>query len=433
MAVYPTRNGAGIKRRDFTRIGALGAGGLTLGNYLRLAEAAEVKAAKAKSAIFVWLGGGPSHLDTFDMKPDAPAEIRGEFKTIATNVPGMNICEHLPKLAACADKFSILRGITHNIAGHELGTVYLNTGNRPVPSLEYPGYGAVVSKELPGANDLPHFVAIPSTPQKAGYLGVRSVPLQTNSAPKIGVPFSVRGIALEDGLTVEQFTGRQRLLDKVDTAFRELEGKNALIDGLDRFDQQAYDLISSPTAREAFDTSRESADVAQSFGAHNFGQSCLLAMRLVEAGVRFATVSFSGWDTHSGNFKKSRDDLLPQLDQGLAALLRTLDVRGLLATTTIYVTGEFGRTPKINPQAGRDHWPRAMISLLAGGGVAGGRVVGASDDRGEGPAHEQFTPEQVAATFYHTLGIDHRKEYHTATGRPVMIVRDGAIIKQLGL
>src|SRR5687768_13614599 len=174
----------GITRRDMLRAGALGVCGLTLGGYLRQVHAAEGQPAKAQSAIFIWLGGGPSHLDTFDMKPDAPAEIRGEFNPIATNVPGLSVCEHLPKLAACADKYTVVRGITHNIAGHELGTTYLNTGNRPVPSLNYPGYGAVVSKELPGADELPHFVAIPNTPQKAGYLGVRSAPLQTNATPK---------------------------------------------------------------------------------------------------------------------------------------------------------------------------------------------------------------------------------------------------------
>lgn len=271
----------------------------------------------------------------------------------------------------------------------------------------------------------------PSTPQKAGYLGVRSAPLQTNATPKIGVPFSVRGISLENGLTVDQFKQRQKLLTKVDTAFRELATKNTLVDGLDRFDQQALAVISPPKAREAFDTSRESPEVAQAFGDHKFGQSCLLAARLIEAGVRFATVNFGGWDTHSANFRKSKGELLPQLDQGLAALFTTLEQRGLLATTTVFVTGEFGRTPKINERAGRDHWPRAMCALLAGGGVRGGEVIGSSDDKGLGPAGEPITPEQVAASFYHTLGIDFRKEYRTNSGRPVMIVREGSIIPGL--
>ncbi|MBW3542268.1 MAG: DUF1501 domain-containing protein [Planctomycetes bacterium] len=421
----------GVTRRDFLKVGSLSTFGLTLGGLLRREAAGEVQSAKARSAIVVWLGGGPPHLDTFDMKPDAPAEIRGEFAPIDTNVTGLRICEHLPRLARCADKLAVLNGVSHNVAGHELGTTYLSTGSRPVPSLEYPGYGAVVSKELSGAADLPHFVAIPNTPQKAGYLGVRYAPLATNATPQAGQPFNVRGISLGDGLTVGQFEKRQKLLDRVDTAFRELESKSALIDGLDRFDQEAFAVISSPRAREAFDTSREPPEAAASFGAHRFGQSCLLAVRLIEAGVRFATVTYGGWDTHSNNFRKCKQELLPQLDEGLSAMLNSLDARGLLDSTLVFVTGEFGRTPKINARAGRDHWPRAFSALMAGGGVRGGQVLGASDAEGMGPAAEPILPEQAAASFYHALGIDFRKEYHTHTGRPVMIVRDGSLIPSL--
>jgi hypothetical protein len=421
----------GITRRDVLRVGAIGSLGLSLSGYLRLVQAGEVKKAPAQQAIFVWLGGGPPHMDTFDLKPDSPAEVRGEFNPIDTNVAGIRICEHLPKLAGCADKYTILRGVSHTLAGHELGTEYLNAGSRPIPSLAYPGYGAVVSKELPGAVDLPHFVAIPSTPQKAGYLGVRYAPLATNATPQAGKPFAVRGISLEDGLTVEQFQSRQKLLSRLDTAFQAIEGKNALVDGVDRFDEQAYAVISSPRAREAFDTSREKPESAAEFGEHKFGQSCLLATRLIEAGVRFATVSFGGWDTHSGNFKKCKEELLPQLDQGLAALLNTLAQRRLLDSTIVVVTGEFGRTPKINARAGRDHWPRAFSVLMAGGGVRPGQVIGASDEKGMGPAGEPITPDQVAASFYQALGIDYQKEYHTNTGRPVMIVREGSVIRGL--
>jgi hypothetical protein len=421
----------GITRRDFIRIGALGAVGLSLAGYLRLAHAGAVQPAKAKSAVFVFLGGGPTHLDTFDMKPDAPAEIRGEFRPTATSAPGVQVCEHLPRLAKCANLYAILRGVSHSLAGHELGTAYLNTGNRPIPSLIHPGYGAVVSKEVAGDRELPHFVAIPNTPQKAGYLGVRHAPMQTNDVPKPGMPFSVRGISLAEGLTVEQFEKRGKLLGKLDTAFEGLASSSKLVEGLDRFAQQAYDMISSPRARQAFDVSQEKPAVAAQFGEGRFGTSCLLALRLIEAGVRFVTVTFGGWDTHGGNFKACKDGLLPQLDQGLAALLTGLQERGLLASTTVFVTGEFGRTPKINERAGRDHWPRAMFELLAGGGVKGGQAIGASDDKGMGPADEGFTPDQVAASFYHTLGIDHRKEYHTSTSRPVMIVREGSVIRPL--
>jgi hypothetical protein len=421
----------GIPRRDFIQAGALGALGLTLGSYLRLAHAGEVRAAKAQSAIFIYLGGGPTHMDSFDMKPEAPAEYRGEFKPIPTRIPGVQICEHLPELAKCADKFAIVRGITHSLAGHELGTMYLNAGSRPVPSLVYPGYGAVVSKELRGPADLPPFVAIPSTPQKAGYLGVRYAPLQTNATPQPGMPFSVRGISLGNGLTVAEFERRQKLLAELDTALAGIEGNSKLIEGLDQFAQQAFDMIRSPRARQAFDVSQEPAEAAKPFGTTRFGLSCLLASRLIEAGVKFATVTFGGWDTHANNFKSAKETLLPQLDQGLSALLNRLAEKGLLSSTTLFVTGEFGRTPKINERAGRDHWPRAMFVLLAGGGIKTGQVIGASDDKGMGPAGDAFTPDQAAASFYHSLGIDYRKEYHTSTGRPVTIVREGSLIPGL--
>jgi len=417
----------GLSRRDFVRVGAIGTG-LGLADFLR---ADQTKPAKATSAIFVYLGGGPSHMDTFDLKPDAPAEVRGDFKPIDTNVPGVRICEHLPKLAKLADTFAIVRGVSHNIAAHELGTEYLNAGNRPIPSLVYPGYGAVASKELAGDKELPHFVAVPTTPQKAGYLGVRYAPLQTNDVPKPNVPFSVRGITLGNGLTVEQFEKRNNLLDDLDTTFKGAEADSKLIDGMDKFARQAFDMIRSPKAREAFDVSGEKPEVAKPFGDGRFGMSCLLAMRLIAAGVRFVTVSFTGWDTHANNFKSLQTGLLPQLDTGLSALLAGLRDRGLLDTTTVYVVGEFGRTPKINDKAGRDHWPRAMTALLAGGGIKGGQVIGASDAKGMGPATEGYTPDQLAASFYHTLGIDHRKEYRTATGRPVMIVREGSVIRSL--
>ncbi len=420
-----------ITRRDFVKVGALGAG-LSLAGYLRMAHAQQVRpAARARSAIFVFLGGGPTHIDSFDMKPDAPAEIRGEFRPIATNVPGVQICEHLPNLARCADKYTILRGVSHTLAGHELGTVYMNAGSRPIPSLLYPGYGAVVSRELTGDRDLPHFVAIPNTPQRAGYLGVRYAPLQTNATPVAGVPFNVRGISLADGLTVAQFERRQRLLNDVDNAFKGAESNSRLIDGLDQFAQQAYAMISSPRARRAFDVTQERPEVARPFGEHRFGQSCLLAVRLIEAGVRFATVTFGGWDSHTNNFNAARNSLLPPLDQGLAALFTTLAAKGLLESTSVFVTGEFGRTPRINERAGRDHWPRNFSVLMAGGGMRGGQVLGASDANAMGPAGEPITPEQVAASYYHSLGIDYRREYQTPSGRPVMIVRDGGIIPGL--
>ncbi len=422
----------GVRRRDFLKLGALGAAGLTLPGYFRLAEAGEVTAGKATSAIFINLSGGPSHMDTFDLKPNAPSEFRGEFKPIPTNVPGVEICEHLPNLAKCADKYTILRGVSHSLAAHEFGTKYMNTGNRPIPSLEFPGYGPVVTKEKGSPRDLPPFVAIPDTNQVAGYLGVEYAPFSTTSVPKAGQPFTVRGITLRNGLTVAEIEKRRDLLKKLDSTFRGFEKDSDLINGLDRFSERAYDIISSPRSRKAFDTSLEKPEVARTFGESPIGQSCLLASRLIESGVRFVTLSSGGWDTHDDNFGKLKSKLLPDLDQAVAALFNSLASKGLLESTAVFVTGEFGRTPKINDRGGRDHFPRSMCVLIGGGGIKGGQVIGASDEKAMGPASgDGITPDDVAASFYHALGIDCRKEYKTSTGRPIAIVRNGKPIPEL--
>jgi hypothetical protein len=422
----------GIRRRDFLRVGVIGATGLSLASYLRMAEAGQVSGGKATSAIFVNLGGGPSHMDSFDLKPNAPKEFRGEFNPIATNVPGIEICEHLPKLARCADKYVILRGVSHSLAAHELGAKYMNTGNRPIPTLEFPGFGAVVSKELSSPADLPPFVAIPNTPQVAGYLGVEYAPFSTNTTPRAGQPFTVRGITLGRGLSIDEIEKRRHLLTDLDATFRGYEKSSDLVNGLDRFSQRAYDIISSPRSREAFDISKESPEIVKLFDETPTAQSCLLATRLVESGVRFVSVSLGGWDTHQQNFPRLKTALLPQLDAAVSGLFNALYEKGLLETTAVVVTGEFGRTPKINPNAGRDHYPRAMFVVMGGGGMKGGQVIGASDDKAMGPASgDGITPDNIAASFYHALGIDCTKEYRTQSGRPIAIARYGTPIKEL--
>jgi len=422
----------GVRRRDFLKVGVLGASSFTLANYLQMAHAGQTSGGKAKSAIFINLSGGPTHLDTFDMKPNSPSEYRGEFNPIPTNVSGVEICEHLPFLAQTMDKVCLIRGVTHTLAAHELGTQYVNSGNRPIASLEYPGYGSVVTKELGGRPTLPSFVAIPNSAQKPGYLGVQYAALNTGSTPKAGMPYSVRGVSLQNELTVTDVERRTNLLKDLDTAFRGYEQQNQLLSGMNQFAEQAHSVITSKDAKQAFDTSLESPAYAAPFGESAFGQSCLLATRLVEAGVRFVTISNGGWDTHNDNWGRLKNNLLPPLDQGLSALLNGLQAKGLLDSTIVYVTGEFGRTPKINTtRGGRDHYARAMFMLLAGGGIKGGQVVGASDDKGLGPLNDGFRPDDVAASFYHALGIDPKKEYHTTTGRPMMIVRDGEVMPQL--
>lgn len=430
MAISMTCDG--VKRRDFLKVGALGFTGLTLSSYLRMVNAGGTKPKGAKSAIFIELPGGPSHMDTFDLKPESPSEYRGEFKPIKTNIDGIEICEHLPKLASCMDKFALLRGVSHSVAAHALGRSYVNTGNRPLPSLEYPGYGAVFTKENPGPDNLPPYVSIPRSTQKPGFLGVKHAPLNTGATPRPGQPFNVRGISLRSGLTVENIERRESLLRDIDQTFNGLEKNSQLIEGLDQFGQQAYSIITSKRARDAFDISKESPTFAKPFGESSFGQSCLLASRLVESGVRFVTVSTGGWDTHRNNWDSLENRLLPSLDTGLSALFNGLAEKGLLESTAVYVTGEFGRTPKINTsRGGRDHYPRCMFMLMAGGQVKGGQVIGKSDEKGTGPIDDGYSPDDVAASFYQNLGIDFSKEYHTNTGRPITIVRNGSVIDKL--
>ena len=260
----------GIRRRDFLAYGVAGAG-LSLPAFLHQIAAGQINSdAHAKSAIFVQLAGGPSHIDTFDLKPDAPDTHRGEFRPIQTNVPGIEFCEHLPKLARCADKFAILRGVSHTLAAHDLGTRYLTSGNRPLPSLEFPGYGAVVMKELGGDPDLPHFVAVPNTPQGGGYLGPAFGPLRTGATPKVGERFSIRGLDLAKGVTVEDIHEQQNLLERFDVAFNDVANQDPLVGSLDEFNEQALAMLTSDKARQAFDLSQEAASINSMFGDDNF-------------------------------------------------------------------------------------------------------------------------------------------------------------------
>jgi hypothetical protein len=431
MAFFRTCDGVG--RRDFLKAGVAGGGGLTLASYAQLAAAEAINPnATAKSAIFVNLNGGPSHMDSFDLKPDAPAEYRGEFSPIQTCLPGVMISEHLPKIATCMDKFTLLRGVSHSVAAHDLGTRYVNTGNRPLPSLEFPGFGSVVTKERPGIPELPPFVAIPNSAQRPGYLGVRYAPMNTTSTPQIGTPYRVRGISMSGGLTVEDVEKRRNLLSKLDRTFSDMEEQSQLLDGMDEFGRQAHTVITSSQAREAFDISKESPEFSKAFGTSGLGASCLLALRLVESGVRFVTVANGGWDTHRDNWNVLKTRQLPALDEALFGLFTGLAARGLLDSTIVYITGEFGRTPKINTERiGRDHYPRNMFMILGGGGVKGGQVLGESDETASMPKNDGFSPDDVAASFYSALGINHQHEYHTPTGRPVMIVREGHVIPEL--
>ena len=421
----------GMTRRDVLRTGVLALTGMTLPNFLRLAHAGPTHKATADAVLFINLAGGPSHLDTLDMKPDGPAETRGEFSAIQSKLPGLFVCEHLPKTAAAADQFTLIRGISHTAGAHPQGQAYIATGNRPGPAVVYPSYGSVVSKELPGHADLPPYVAVPQTEWNAGYMGDAFAPFKTHASPKPGQPFAVRGISLASGVTLEKVRRRNQLLQELDTTFRAAETNSQLLEALDTFGQQAFSIITSQRTRQAFDVSREAESIRGLFGSDELGQSLLLATRLIEFGVRFVTVTNTGWDTHLDNFDRHRK-LMPPLDSGVTATIAALSAKGLLDRTLVVVMGEFGRTPKINANVGRDHYPRVNWCVMTGGGVQAGRLIGGTDQKGEAPNDDtDIKPDDLGASIFHALGIDPHKEYYTKTGRPVGLIPNGRVIREL--
>ncbi|MCP4172695.1 MAG: DUF1501 domain-containing protein [Fuerstiella sp.] len=420
-----------ITRRDSLQVGALGLTGLTTASALQPALATDDARATADAVLFVNLGGGPAHLDTLDMKPDGPSETKGEFKPIQTNLPGLLACEHMPKFAEVADQFTLLRGISHTVGDHPQGQAYISTGNRPTPALQYPSLGSVVTRELPGDPDLPPYMAIPDTEWTAGYMGDGFGPFKTNAVPKPGQPFAVRGITLPEGLTVEKVARREQLLSKLNRTFREADTNSQLLEALDTFSRQAYSMITSKRTMEAFDVSGEPESIQNLFGADELGQSMLLSVRLIESGVKFITVTNTGWDTHLDNFAGHKR-LIPPLDNEITATLTALREKGLLERTLVIIMGEFGRTPKINQNIGRDHYPRVNWSLMAGGGVHPGQLIGATDSGGESPTDDtDIHPDDIGASILHALGIDHHKAYYTKTNRPVSLVPEGRVIREL--
>ncbi|MCE9531637.1 MAG: DUF1501 domain-containing protein [Planctomycetes bacterium] len=411
-------------RRDLLRFGSLAMFGAAVrGATFPLSSMAD-------AVILIHLKGGPSHLDTLDMKPNAPVEERGEFKPIATKLSGVTVCEHLPKLAACLDRFALLRGISHSAGAHPQADEYLFTGNRPSAAVVYPSIGSISLKERPGRADMPGFVAVPNSDMGPGFLGVAFSAFKTTAVPKPGKPFEVRGLSL-GGLTLEQIRNRDRLLVDLDTALRGAEKVSPVVEGMNRFSHAAAEMILSSKAREAFDTGKEFASITKLFPMHDLGQSLLLAARLVEHGVRFVIVTHDGWDTHLNNFTGHKK-LLGELDGALPALIESLTQKGLLKRTLVLAAGEFGRTPTINKNAGRDHWPRASWALFAGGGVKPGQTIGGTDDKGHSPDSDtKLAPDDLAATTLHAMGVNPKHEYLTPSGRPVTLVAHGRVIKEL--
>jgi Protein of unknown function (DUF1501) len=429
-------------RRDFLKIGAAGVFGLTLPQLLQLearaAERNEGKARRATSVIMVWLAGGPATIDMWDLKPDAPDGIRGEFKPINTKVDDIQIGEHLPKMAEVTDKITIVRSLAHTIPAHGPATVFMTTGNKPTPALQYPSLGSAVTRMLPPEKGVPPYVSFGEIRNGAagssGYLGTAYNPFIVEGgagAKGAAGTLRVRDIQLPTGWTLEELENRDKLLDGFDSAFKSADKSTDLVDGLDAFHKQALEILRSDKTKKAFDLSQEKDAARQRYGPDGFGQGVLAARRLVEAGVRFVTVTLGGWDTHGQNFNALSKNLLPKLDLTLSALIGDLADRGLLERTIVYCAGEFGRTPKINKNSGRDHWARSMAVVLAGGGFKAGYAHGTTDKEGMAPATEACTPDDVSSTIFHCLGIDPHTELQTPTGRPVQLFREGKVLDKL--
>jgi hypothetical protein len=434
----------GFHRRDFLSVGSAGILGLTLPGIL----AAEARAAankddslskkKAQSVILVWLAGGPATIDMWDNKPEAPEGIRGQFQSIATSAAGIQFAETLPKMAQIADKISVVRSLYHTIPSHGPASVFMTTGNKPTAALQYPSQGSIAAKLLQTEVGVPPYVTFGDirngTTGLAGYLGTGYNPfvIEGNGGGKGGAAsFRVRGISLDGKFTLDELEKRDRLLKKFDNGLQSVDKNSDLIDGLDTFHRQALEILRSNKTKKAFDLAAEKPATREAYGATPIGQGCLAARRLVEAGVRYATVSLGGWDTHSQTFQAHKTKLMPPLDQTLSALIADLDDRGLLDSTIVMCAGEFGRTPKVNKNTGRDHWARSMACVLAGGGLKRGYVHGATDASGMAPAIDPVTPDDVACTIFQQLGIDPHRELQTPTGRPVQLFREGKVIEKL--
>lgn len=433
-------NCAGITRRDCLQLGLGGILGAGLVDMLRLRSEAALANRRQTSCILVWLDGGPSHYETFDPKPTAPAEIRGEFQPIATKVPGVHFSEHLTRLASISDKFAVVRSIQHNQGNHGAGNHYMMTGaptRIPVGCGAFvsfhPSLGSVTAYERGGAKDgLPAYFSIPRMSRSGGpnFLGAKYAPFVVPDDPN-NSSFRVRDVALPAGLEPDRFLSRRNVRLNVDRLPRiENEAAGDPVSALDEYYEQGYKLVLSPESQAAFDIHRENEKVRNQYGRNSFGQRALLARRLVEAGVPFVTLYEGGWDHHRSIFPAFQKRM-PQVDNTVATLIEDLEARGLLDTTLVVVLGEFGRTPKINKDGGRDHWSNAMSVMFAGCGVPGGTVVGATDDRGYAAIERILSPENFASTVYRKLGIDPDKVYYTPQGRPAHLVSDATPIHEL--
>lgn len=423
-------------RREFLTVGALGFLGFGLADLLASESAlADDKAAstpKAKSIIHIFLPGGMAHQESFDPKPYAPIEYRGAFGTVKTKIPGEIFSEALPQTAQIADKITVIRSMTHGEAAHERGTHNMFTGYRPSPALQFPSLGSVVSHEFGPRENLPPYVCIPNLPNPyagPGYMSSSFGPFSLGADPASG-GFRVLDLNLPSGVDEARFARRRSALEAVNEHFAAAEKKSDAIAAMGTFYSRAYSLISSQKAREAFNIAAEPANVRDEYGRNEAGQRLLMARRLIAAGVRVVSVVYGGWDFHVQIVPSTRQ-MMPPLDQAFAALIRDLDRTGLLKETIVMVSSEFGRTPKINKDAGRDHWPKVFSVVLAGGGVKSGFIFGSSNATAAEPDSEPIEPADLFATIYQLLGVDFHKRLMAPGNRPIDIVRGGKVRSNL--
>jgi hypothetical protein len=424
-------------RRDFLHVGFVGGIGLTLTDFLRAKKAqADIKnyesvEGTAKSVIYIYLPGGCAHQETWDPKPYAPLEYRGPMKSIATNVDGVRLNETMQKTAQVMDKITICRSMSHGEAAHARGTHNMFTGYRPSPALQFPSMGSVVTHEFGPRNYLPQYVCIPNQPNQfagTGYLSSSFAPFSVGSDPASS-GFTVRDLKLPGGIDDKRFSRRRNILEAVNDHFASKEKADSLT-AVDTFYDRAYNMISAPKAREAFDINKESAKTRDTYGRNTAGARMLLSRRLVEAGSRFVTMTYGGWDMHTG-IQASIKRQVPAFDQAFAALISDLDERSLLDETLVCVASEFGRTPKINATAGRDHWPKVFSVVLAGGGVKKGTVYGTSNATASEPEENALSVQDWATTIYKCLGIVGDKELMAPGDRPIEIVNGGKVRRDL--
>ncbi|QDV15989.1 hypothetical protein Pan153_06080 [Gimesia panareensis] len=414
-------------RRDFLKLGAFSLTGMSTAALLAH-ESASRRSVPARNIILVWLAGGPATIDMWDLKRDASSPIRGEFRPISTAAKGIEICEHLPKLAALMQECSLIRSVSHTIAEHGQGTEYVTTGNPISPSLKYPSIGSVVAARLDVNQEVPVYIEMDELNiGQAGYLGSTynafHVNTVSNRRDQAATPDP---FLLQKGMTVQDLTRRKTLLQSLETGFERF-GNQQRARVMNRFQQQAMSILAGGKTRQALDLSEEDSQTQARYG-FGLGRSALTARRLIERGARFVTIGLRGWDTHSNNFTQLRETLLPQLDRALSALISDLKNRGLLQETIVYCVGEFGRTPVINSQGGRDHWARAMSILITGGGFRRGFVYGSTEKTGSEPASNACSPADVNATILNQLGIHPDTLLTTRSGRPLQVFRDGHIL-----